>query len=273
MSLVKYSEYKNIVDRLGEAIRNGRVSHAYIIEGDRMSGKEGFAKEFAKAILCTDKPGVGCDNCKHCRMIDANTYRDIYYVASDERSVKDKDIEEIQERLANLPMEDGDRNIAFIYDCDSMTTRAQNRLLKSLEEPHPGTVIMLLSENSDNLLPTVKSRCQTIRLYSTGNREAEPEEQQYIDLAKTMVGMVKNKAYFFEIKDALESVKDKKSALLFLDAFEREIRNYMVEGTSESITPKRAVNIIEHIEKSRRDIRYNIKERNTLRDLMLKIGG
>ena len=273
MSLDNYSEYKNIVERLGDTIRKGRVSHAYIIEGDRVSGKEAFAKDFAKAILCTKNPGVGCQSCRSCRMIDGDTYRDLYYVASDERSVKDKDIEEIQERLANLPMEEGDRNIAIISDCDTMTSRAQNRLLKSLEEPYPGTVIMLLSENSDNLLPTIKSRCQSIRLYALDKGKGDQEEQQYIDLAKTMVGMVKNKAYFFEIKNALEQIDNKKSALLFLDAFEREIRNHMVAGTSSSIAPENAVRIIEHIEQARKDIRYNIKEKNALKDLMLKIGG
>ena len=67
----------------------------------------------------------------------------------------------------------GDRNIAVIKDADTLTVRAQNRLLKTLEEPFEGTVIMLLSENRENLLDTIKSRCIMYRLEDT---EKAPEE-------------------------------------------------------------------------------------------------
>ena len=269
MSLAGQKAYEKIVDRLGNAIRNQRLSHAYIIEGDAFSGKENFAKEFAKAIICKEAPGLGCDNCRSCRMISEGTYRDFYYFTGDERSVKDKDIEELQTRISSLPMEEGGRNIVILEGSDTMTPRAQNRILKSLEEPYPGTVIILLAENSDRLLPTIKSRCQIIRLNNSGFA-VNGEGDQFAKLAKTIIDLTGRKAYFFELKNAVEEVvNDRKSAILFLDALEIEFRNIMTKGESLS----RCEEGIKQIEKARKEIRYNVREKYALGNLLLKIGG
>ena len=61
MSLGKYQSNKRLAEKIGESIRNGRVFHAHIIEGDSFSDKEGFARELCKAIMCLEKPGEGCD--------------------------------------------------------------------------------------------------------------------------------------------------------------------------------------------------------------------
>lgn len=285
-----------IPEWLRTAISGNKLSHAYIIEGDELTNKVDFALEFSKAILCEESPGAACGRCKTCRMISLGTYRDIYFAAADERSVKDKDIEEIQERLSNLPMERGvdagGRNIAIIENADTMTTRAQNRLLKSLEEPHVGTVIMLLSENSENLLPTIKSRCQTVRLYG----DMSIEDDEYMDIAERLI----KGEYFFEGKKILdENLKDRKSALAILDGIERKLRNEMVsaatkisESSRTEVNPgadaglipeeKRGASAekiefckrgIEAVESARKDIKYNVREKYALSELLLKIGG
>ncbi len=270
-----------IPERITKAIKGNRLSHAYIIEGDELTEKTKFAIDFAKAILCKVDPGIGCGECKTCRMISEGTYRDIYLVTKDERSVKDKDIEELQERLAKLPIEmgvdDGGRNIAIVESADTMTTRAQNRFLKSLEEPQPGTVIMLLSENDESLLPTIKSRCQKIHLYETDL----DYDENYRSIARAIIDMFsgrnKRKAYFFEGKRIIEeNLKGRDSALGILDALEREFRKDMLSvANSDSATEdilflKRG---IEAVEGARKDIRYNVREKYALCDLLLKIGG
>ena len=136
MSLRDYNEYKRLIERISKAIINANVSHAYIIEGDSCIDKEAFAKDFIKAILCLEEPGFGCDRCVNCRKIDHDNYEDMYILRADELSLKDAAVSGLQENLKNKPSA-GNRNIAIIEGADSMTPRAQNRLLKTLEEPNP----------------------------------------------------------------------------------------------------------------------------------------
>ena len=261
-----------ISDRLTKAIKNQKLSHAYIIEGDALSDKLGYAFDFARAILCSEDMGRGCGKCRTCRMIEERTYRDLYIIDGDERSVKDKDVEELQDRISKLPLEDGKRNIAVIDKADTMTHRAQNRILKSLEEPYPGTVIMLLTENSDNLLPTIKSRCQVIRLYDINPSE---EETLYQETARKLIAASRKKTYFFEIKKIIEEeLKDRAGILALLDALEKEFRDGMVSGIESGESDLGFYkNGIESVERARKDLRYNIRDKYVLSDLMLRIGG
>ena len=277
---------KKIPPWITSAINNGKVSHAYIIEGDELSNKADFAVSFAKALLCTDAPGVGCDKCRSCRMISEGTYRDIYQIAGDERSVKDKDVELIQERLARMPIERsvdmGGRNIAIVDNADTMTSRAQNRILKTLEEPYPGTVIMLLSENGDMLLPTIRSRCQVIRLYDFDNSEAamgDDEKSEYMEDAKALIDNARYRKYFFESKDILEKyVNNRASAMAILDALERRFREIMRDAAfgksgGASFDLDFCTRGIEAVETARKDLKYNVREKYALSNLVLKIGG
>lgn len=266
MSLRDYVEYKELTERIGDAIRSDRLSHAYIIEGDSFSHRESFAVDIAKALLCKTEPGIGCDNCSICRRVDHGNYQDLYIVESDNRSVKDKDIFQLQLDLLNVPTGEGDRNIAIVPDADTMTVRAQNRFLKTLEEPPVGTLIMLLVENSEKLLPTIRSRCQTIRLYS----EVHEQDDELTGLAKNLMSMIK-RSYHFEIKAKLdENIKDRKTAERFLDALEHLARSSMLRET-DAMTFEDAVKAIPLVEQARKDIKINVNYKYALGDLFLKL--
>ena len=267
MSLDSYREYSSLTAKIGEAIRSDRLGHAYIIEGDSLTDRTGFALDMAKALICREKPGVGCDSCSICRRISHGNYQDLYTVESDNRSVKDKDVFQLQQDLLNVPTGEGDRNIAIVPDADTMTVKAQNRFLKTLEEPQPGTLIMLLAENSEKLLPTIRSRCQTIRLFST----EEDEKNEYADAVNSLLGMMKRKSYYFEIKAKIDSaVKDRKSAEEFLDSMEHIARNAML-GKNQTLSHEEAVSIIPLIEQTRKDIVINVNYKYALGDLFLKL--
>jgi DNA polymerase III delta prime subunit len=149
-------------EKIRKTIETGNVSHAYIFEGSRISGKETAAKSFIAAV-------------KGIKDLDSDP--DHYVVRAEAgqgrtvRSVKDADMEKLQADLKMKPQ--GDRNSAIIYDADTMTVKAQNRFLKTLEEPARGTIIVLLSENTENLLETIRSRCVIYRFNSSADM---PEE-------------------------------------------------------------------------------------------------
>lgn len=275
MSLGKYQSDKRLKDRIGESIRNGRVFHAYIIEGDSLSDKEGFAKELCKAVMCMEKNGVGCDRCINCRKIEHGNYEDLHIVESDGMSVKDEQISKLQDELRKKPV--GERNLAVIKDADTMTARAQNRLLKTLEEPMGGALIILLSENRENLLDTIKSRCVIYRLETSCGKLAEKsEELKGAEAAEDIFEAVSEEKSFGEIKQILSnSVKSREDAFVFLDGMER-IYEALLLGRDERYKLKRREEIIrsiELIEEARRDLIAKVNYQYAVKNLIIKIGG
>ncbi len=277
MALSDHACHGRCVDDIRRAIINDKIAHAYIIEGDRLSGKTAFALDFVKAILCAAKPGEGCGICGVCRSIEHGNYEDLYRISADDKSLKDKEIESLQSNLLIKASATAGRNIAVIEDADTMTVRAQNRLLKTLEEPSPGTIIMLLSENSENLLPTIRSRCVRIRL--TGQTITEPSGSEigFAALASDLIELISREAPFHQWKELLESkVKDSKDALALLDALERLMRSAITESISDNNTllnVEEASAAIRMIEEARKDISYNVNGKYAIKHLLLSIGG
>lgn len=268
MSLSKYQLNKKLIDRIGSSIISGRIFHAYIIEGDSLSDKDGFARDFCKAIMCEEKPGLGCDFCINCRKIDHDNYEDLHFIESDGMSVKDEQISKLQADLKKKPM--GSRHMAIIKDADTMTVRAQNRLLKTLEEPFPGTVIILLSENRENLLETIRSRCVLYRL------EDVKENTKGQELSETIFEAISDGQKFFELKQIISSkIKSREDAFALLDGLERIYEKLLTwEDPRRKIYSKDEIfKAIELIEVARRDLHAKVNYQYALKNLILKIGG
>lgn len=275
MGLSKYRKYGTAAAKLKNAVENGIVSHAYIFEGDHNVDKLGFAKAFVQALVCRQMPGEGCGRCIECRKIADDNYEDLFLVEPEDTtakktgtsSIKDAQVEELQVRLKNKPTA-GDHNIAIISGGDSMTPRAQTRFLKTLEEPPEGTVIMILSENSDDLLPTINSRCVNIRLYDVEGKDENAEK----DLAIKVMSMLKSGAFFADIKSVLDDgVKTRQDAYAYLDAVEALIGSTVRGKESFRITPDAARASTEMIEEARRDIKLGASYNYRLRELALKM--
>ena len=275
MGLSKYRKYGRAAEKLKDAVNSGIVSHAYIIEGDHNIDKMGFSRAFAQALICRQMPGEGCGRCVECRKIQDGNYEDLYVVEPEDTtsrktgtsSIKDADIEELQVRLKSRPTA-GDHNIAIISGGDTMTPRAQTRFLKTLEEPPEGTVIMILSENSEELLPTINSRCVNIRLYDLeGNSESSGTEA-----ASRIIGMIMNKAFFFDVKEELDNaVKSRNDAYAFLDACETLIGE-RVREQNESMPPESAERSTQLIEETRRAVKAGASYNYMIRGLVLRLG-
>ena len=135
--------------------RNNNVGHSYIFEGMKGIGKFTAARIFANAIHCTGevKP---CGQCPDCKKHGANTHSDLI-VVGDDGQIKVEDIRAMNEELFIKPAL-SEKKIFIVKNADNMNNDAQNALLKSFEEPPSYGVIILLSENVNMLLPTIRSR-------------------------------------------------------------------------------------------------------------------
>ena len=245
-------------EKIRKTIETGNVSHAYIFEGSRISGKESAAKSFIAAV-------------KGIKDLDSDP--DHYVVRAEAgqgrtvRSVKDADMEKLQADLKMKPQ--GDRNSAIIYDADTMTVKAQNRFLKTLEEPARGTIIVLLSENTDNLLETIRSRCVIYRFNSSADipEEADGEADKLLDL------LLKKKT-FHEVKNQMSKVvKTRDDAYLFLDILESRLRDIMTGAFRmvPEMGKDEAIRDIETTEETRRALNGNAVVGYAMRRLILKI--
>lgn len=151
-------------EALLRASREGRVSHAYLFFGPDGIGKKLMAIEFGKVLNCLRENSNGghCD-CNSCKKIEKGIHPDVFLV--EQKGVKDIKVdqirEEVEERLFFKPFE-GRYKLAIVDNAHRMNPSAQNAFLKTLEEPPPDSVIVLISSQPQALLPTIHSRCQSV---------------------------------------------------------------------------------------------------------------
>ena len=151
-----------------------------------------------------------------------------------------------------------------------MTVRAQNRLLKTLEEPPGNTVILLLSENKENLRETIRSRCISYRLGGFRTDDSGFEG------ANEMVNALLENEKFFYLKKLLSGyVKNREDAFKLLDGMEKIYRNFVIgdDERGRLVRSEDVFSYIELIEEARRDIIANVNYNYAIKDMIIKIGG
>ena len=155
------------VDLLGEHIARGQVRHAYLITGPRGVGRRTLAVKMAQALNCTQPPAPGepCGACRNCKQIGQMQHPDLAVVQAEQAGgiLKVDQVRELQRSLALHPYEARYR-VALLLRFEEAHPSAMNALLKTLEEPAPQVVLLLMAESAESLLPTIVSRCEVLRL-------------------------------------------------------------------------------------------------------------
>ena len=165
------AKFKDIIgqeqlkEHLQNAISTNKVSHAYIINGERSSGKEFIARIFAMTLQC-EKGGVDpCNECHSCKQALSNNQPDIIYISHEKPNTIG--VEDIRTQIngdIDIKPYSSPRKIYIMNEGEKMTVQAQNALLKTLEEPPEYAVILILTTNVDELLPTILSRCVVLNM-------------------------------------------------------------------------------------------------------------
>ncbi len=157
--------HKDVIKYISSAVSENRVSHAYIINGERGSGKKMLASLFAMTLLCEKHGPDPCNDCHSCIQAVSGNHPDIIRVTHEKpNTISVDDIREQVNNTIDIKPYQGPYKIYIIPEADKMTTQAQNALLKTMEEPPHYAVIFLLTENADLLLPTINSRCVMLKL-------------------------------------------------------------------------------------------------------------
>ncbi len=153
--------HKEIRARLHREYTAGTLHHAYLFTGPRGVGKAALATWCAQMVQCEASALIDapCGKCTHCRAIEHGTMPDVSIAAADRnvRTISIREVRDAQERLHQTPLK-GRFSVLILLDADRCTIAAQNAFLKTLEEPHPRSLLILTCSHPSLLLPTIHSR-------------------------------------------------------------------------------------------------------------------
>ncbi|QDT96389.1 DNA polymerase III subunit delta' [Gimesia aquarii] len=185
-----------ILEMLDRSLSRSRLPHALLFVGDAGIGKKRVAQHLAQCLFCQQTPAdqlVCCNVCNSCKQMAAGTHPDLISVeCPPDKAVlplnliigkdEQRGREGICYEMSLRPML-GDRRIAIIDDADKMNAESANALLKTLEEPSANYLMILIANELDAILPTIRSRCQSIRFRPLSDEDVAELliEQQLVD--------------------------------------------------------------------------------------------
>ena len=162
---------EQIKEHMKNALKSNKISHAYIIHGEKYAGKEFIAKIFAMALQCEERAkgnfeSVPCQKCHACKQALSDNQPDIIKLTH-EKTPNSISVDDIREQISGnvvIKPYSSPYKVYIVPEAEKMTQQAQNALLKTLEEPPEYAVIMLLTSNINALLPTILSRCVVLNM-------------------------------------------------------------------------------------------------------------
>jgi DNA polymerase-3 subunit delta' len=189
MSWRELETYAAAAQSLQKGWGRGRLAHAYLIAGESLESLEMFARTIAKCLNCQNPPRVGqsglpldcCDQCLSCRKVDHYNHPDIQWIRAESKSrqIRGDQIGDLLQTVYLRPNE-ARYKVNMIVAADRLNATAANRFLKTLEEPPADSVLVLLSTAPEQVLETLRSRCQRLTLFDLSDPAASEPESEWL---------------------------------------------------------------------------------------------
>lgn len=145
-------------------LKEDKLSHAYLFAGPKGTPKLEAAILFAQSLVCSNRQIFACEECTTCIRVQDKQYADLVFLDGTTESIKKEQILQLQQQFSKTALEEGNHKIYIINAAENATVEALNSLLKFLEEPSGiQTTAILITDQIDKILPTIRSRCQIIR--------------------------------------------------------------------------------------------------------------
>src|ERR1022692_1975190 len=248
MSFTDFPGQEQGVQLLQRSLERGRLAHGYLFTGHQLDQLEGLARALAKTLNCQQpvkKGGVAvdcCDECLSCQKIEHDNHADVFWVRPESklRQIRIGQIVRREESpprvlldIVNLKPTESQYKIGIIVAADRMNENAANAFLKTLEEPPPKSVFILLTTEPQRMLETILSRCLRLNFAGEGPRALTPSETAWLGKFSDMAAV--------EAKSLL-------TRYLLLDVLLQEL-NGMKSATEESLTARSPLQRHEDAEK------------------------
>jgi len=153
--------HEHSVGILRRSLAEGRLHHSLLFSGPEAVGKRTVALSVAAALNCPHAADDACCSCASCQKVDKGIHPDVVFVTLEKTVIPIDAVRRLRQEASYRPFE-GARRVFIVDPADRMSTDAQNALLKTLEEPSAGSAIILVTARPMHLLPTTRSRCQSL---------------------------------------------------------------------------------------------------------------
>lgn len=219
--LEDYKDKQSLVyNLLMSDVNNNCVTHAYLIDENNCDEAYDLILAFVKKLLCTKEHTIDDYNeCSLCKRIDSGNYSELKIIESDGVYIKKNQILELKKEFSKSAVE-GNKKIYIIRDCEKMRPEAANSMLKFLEEPEDDIVAILMSNNINNVLSTIVSRCKMIKFTSSNNFKQIDDKLERLAIDFVYGIEAKGVDMILSVKDVWFSVvssKERDSMLLVFD--------------------------------------------------------
>lgn len=154
----------NIFQELIQAYRENKLAHAFLIETNDKEKSYHSLLQFLKILNCPDEYKEGCSNCNLCHLIDTNSLPSLLTVYPDGINIKKEQILEVKRAFQTKPVF-SKYNMYIIMDAENLNSSSANTMLKFLEEPEDSIIGFFITNNKENVIDTIKSRCQILLDY------------------------------------------------------------------------------------------------------------
>lgn len=187
MAFKSFSRHEQGVQLLQRSLARGRLGHAYLFSGDQMPELEAIARALAQTLNClhpvrTDGVATdACDKCLNCEKIRQDLHPDVHWARPESklRVITVDQMRDLMQQIQLKPSEAGYK-ISVIAGADRLNTQAANAFLKTLEEPPPKSVLILLTTEPQRLLPTILSRCLRLNFFGDGLAALAPDQAEWL---------------------------------------------------------------------------------------------
>ncbi len=246
--LEKYEKMQNVFYKfIVNSVKNGHISHAYLIETNGVSYGYDLAISLAKFFLCIDKDPI--QQKVILDEIDKNIYSDLYIINSDDNEIKKNDVAFLK-HVFSFKSQNNNKRIYIINNANLLNVSSSNTLLKFLEEPDDDIVAILVTESKYDLLDTIVSRCQVLSLINNDSFIEKltwndyDETMDYIDFVNDKISNMINLYFLLELSDVflltneyMYSIKNNLTNFFLVGlAFYYDVFNLYYDKISQFIT-------------------------------------
>jgi len=229
MSFQQILGQRQAIKILQREIATSSISGAYLFIGPEGVGKTLTALTFAKTLNCKKGKVDSCDNCSSCQKIEHLNHPDVHIITPEGDYIKIEQIRSLKREIGYKPYE-GKKKIWIIQGADKLTLEASNSLLKALEEPPSDSVLILISQSQEKLLPTILSRCEIIRFLSLSSGEIEKLISEYLPQNSPKLPLIAKLARG-RVEEALRLIKEENLLRERGDILDKLSRNLSIEET------------------------------------------
>ena len=220
-----------VIKQLQTIVTKNRTAHAYIFDGDKGTGKRDTALIFTKLLLCEQpQQNTPCEACRNCMRITSGNHPNVMTIEPDGTFIKIEQVRELLAEMKKKGMESG-RKVYILHHADRLNVGAANTLLKYLEEPDGLVTAILVTEQMQSILPTIRSRCQHIKFQKLPRHMFIPQlvEAGVTQSMAATVSMVTN-----EVETAIALSQDeqfahaRKTVLKLVEAVQKNVHEALL---------------------------------------------